>query len=86
VKGRCYLCGSEAAIEGTDDHLVVCNAACHEYIITREARRELGFILGVKDGFVQGRKRALLIRLRKLRKDNPERRIRISRALSVKFE
>lgn len=86
MNGRCYLCGFEAAIEGTDDHLVSCQGSCHEYVITREARRELGLLPVTKDGFVQGRRRALLIRLRHLRKDNPDQRIRVARALSVKLE
>lgn len=86
MKGRCYLCGSEATIEGTEDHVVVCKGGCGAYLITPEARRELGVTPGTLAGYVRGRKRALLIRLRRIRKGNPDQRIRVARALSVKIE
>ena len=81
----CYLCRSNAEIEGIEDHQVTCASGCGHYIMTRQVRRELGLIPGTKLGLIYGRRRELVDRLRKLREVDPERTIVIRRHLVVEF-
>jgi len=82
----CYICASRATIEAGSDHAVQCEGICGWYLITRQARRELGLLPDTRKGFIQGRREILLERIRKLRGDDATRQIRIARDLSVHFE
>ena len=82
----CYFCGSKAEIQGVDEQLVHCEGVCGSYLITRQARREIGVIPSTQAGLIFGRKEAILHRILKLREADALRRIRISRDLYAAFE